>query len=167
MIQIVAVDKNWAIGSRNKLLYDIPEDMAHFARTTSGKTVIMGERTFYSLPSGALPNRRNIVLTLDKNFSAPNVEVLYSVHELLELVSDIPKDEIFVIGGAQIYKLLLEFCDTCLVTKVEAQTQGADAFYPNLDEDVGWVLTEQSEIHENDGLKYSFCKYITRTAENR
>src|SRR3972149_11700623 len=106
---IVAIGKNRAIGKNNQLLWDIPEDMAHFKKITSGHTVIMGEKTFLSI-GHPLPNRKNIVVTLDKNFQAEGCEARFSLEEVLREAKKSP-EEIFIIGGGQIYAQALPHAD--------------------------------------------------------
>src|SRR3989338_2258693 len=117
MISIICIiAKNLAIGFKNKLLYDIPEDMKHFKEITSGQVVIMGERTFHSMNDRPLPNRINIVVTLDKQFSAPNCLVAYSMEEALKLGKAQNGKEIFFIGGGMIYKQALPLADKLYLT---------------------------------------------------
>ena len=155
---IVNADKNWAIGRGGDLLFPIPEDMKFFRETTKGKTVIMGRKTLESFPNGQpLKNRLNIVLSRrDAEFPEGVVHVR-SVDELKDAVKDIPDDELFVIGGAEIYKLLLPECDTALITVVDAESRDADAYIPDFDELDGWTLAEQSEEKEHNGVKFRFC----------
>lgn len=129
---IVAVGKNNAIGRKNQLLWDIPEDMAHFRRTTSGHTVIMGERTFASIGK-PLPNRKNIVVTLDKDFRDDRVEVRNSLEEVLQEYKN-STEEVFVIGGGIIYKLSLSMADKLYLTVVEDAPEDADTFFPDYSE---------------------------------
>lgn len=150
---IVATDKNWGIGKNNDLLFHIPKDMKFFRETTTGKTVIMGRKTLESFPNKKpLPNRRNIVLTRNKDYSVEGAEVIYDINEL-NLQSDA-----FVIGGSEIYHLLLPLCNTAYITKVDADGN-ADKFFPDLDKDENWELTEQSEPAVDNGYTITFCKY--------
>ena len=155
---IVAVDKNWGIGCENKLLADIPEDMAFFREKTAGKIVVMGEKTFKSLPNGALPNRKNFVLTLDKNFSAENVTICYSLEEFFEVSKDFNSDDIYVIGGEQIYRLMLPHCDCCYITKMYAEFE-ADTFMENLDEHSDWAVESAKKISTQSGVDIEFVTY--------
>ena len=147
---IVAVDANWGIGKENKLLAHIPEDMRYFTSKTMGHPIIMGRKTFESLPNGALPNRENIVITHDKNFSAENVQVVFDFKNL-------PNDA-FVIGGASIYRQLLPFCDKAYITKIH-KTFDADAFMVNLDKLSEWKLVDESEIKRHNDIDFQFCTY--------
>ncbi|MBQ3772896.1 MAG: dihydrofolate reductase, partial [Pseudobutyrivibrio sp.] len=109
---IVAVDKNWAIGKDNKLLVSIPDDMKFFRETTTGKVVVMGRKTLESFPnSKPLPNRVNIVLTRDAKYEAKGAVVVHSKEELNEELKKYNSDDIYVIGGESIYRLMLDECD--------------------------------------------------------
>lgn len=154
---IVAVDSRWGIGKNNDLLFKLPQDMKFFRETTTGKTVVMGANTFLSFPSGALPRRVNVVLDSSGAKHEGTVSVS-TVEELKAVLKDTPDDDIFVIGGASVYRLLLENCKTAFVTKVQADGN-ADVFFPNLDEIDCWKLTEQSEWIQDGEYLISFCKY--------
>lgn len=149
---IVVVGKNREIGFKNQLLWDLPEDMARFKKLTTGHTVIMGDRTFESIGS-ALPNRKNIVITLNKNYKAPNCEVVNSVEESVECAKKISdKNEAFVIGGGTIYKLFMPLIDRLYVTEVDDAPE-ADTFFPDYS-DFTKVVSEEGV--ENDELRFVF-----------
>ena len=156
---IVAVDKNWGIGCENKLLADIPEDMAFFREKTNGKVVVMGQKTFESLPNGALPKRNNFVLTLDKNFTAENITVCYSLDEFFEASKGFAGKDIFVIGGEQIYKLMLPYCKHCYITKMYAEFR-ADTFMTNLDEHPDWTVVSAEKMSTQSGIDIEFVTYM-------
>lgn len=126
---IVAVAADNAIGKNNDLLWHLPADLKRFKETTMGHTVIMGRNTFYSLPKGALPNRRNIIIstTLKKVSGA---ECFPSVEKALEAVAQ--EKEVFVIGGAQLYRATLPFADRLYFTRVSASFGEADTFFPDV-----------------------------------
>lgn len=131
---IVAVSKNNAIGKDNKLLFHIKEDLAFFKKTTLNKTIVMGRKTFESLP-GILPSRKHIVITRDKDYKIdnPNVEVRHSLIEVLNEYKHSSK-ELFVIGGGEIYKQSIEsgLLDRMYITKVDKIVEGADTFFPEI-----------------------------------
>lgn len=155
---IVAADAGWGIGKDGDLLYNIPEDMRFFREKTSGKTVIMGRSTLESLPGGRpLPKRRNIILSRTLS-SVEGAEVCKSVEDVLNLVSEIPAEDVFVIGGEQIYRTLLPFCDTAYITRIEAEAD-ADRHIPNLDEDSNWKITFRSPLKECNGIHFAFTTY--------
>ena len=154
---IAAVSENWGIGKNNGLLFEIPEDMRFFRKTTLGKTVIMGRKNLESFPNGKpLKNRTNVLLTRDRDFCQESVIVVHSKEELLTL--DCVDDDAFVIGGESIYRLLLDCCDTCYITKVHEMAD-CDRFMVNLDESADWYLASESEKIEDNGHIISFCVY--------
>lgn len=150
---IVAVDREWGIGKDNKLLFSLKTDMAFFKKTTTGKVVVMGKNTFLSFPNGALKNRVNIVLTKD---SFDGCVCVRSKDELMREISKYNADDVFVIGGASMYRQMLDYCDVALVTKVDAKGE-ADTFFPNLDQNENWVMTNRTEAE--DTYPIAFCEY--------
>lgn len=161
MQAILSADANWGIGKAGDLLVRVSEDMKFFRQTTRGHAVVMGRKTFLSLP-GALPGRRNIVLT-KSGFSAPGVECVGSVAELLELLGE-AEAEAFVIGGGEIYRQLLPYTDRVFVTRWQAAFE-ADTFFPNLDEDEAFFLAERSPVQESEGVCFTFCEYRRKTGK--
>lgn len=160
---IVNVDKNWAIGLGSKLLVRIPQDMKYFRSMTTGHVVVMGRKTLESFPeSKPLPNRANIVLTRDQGYQAPGAVVVHSMEELKEELEKYSGEEIFVIGGGQIYRELLPLCDKAYVTKVD-RAFDADVYFPDLDQDPQWKMTKVSEEQTYFDLEYVFAVY-ERTA---
>lgn len=158
MISIIAiVAKNRAIGFKNKLLYNIPEDMKHFQSITTGHTVIMGENTFHSLNDRPLPKRVNIILTLNKNFKAENCLVAHSLEESIILGKAQNKGEIFFIGGGMIYKQALPLTDKLYLTIVDDEPMQADTFFPDYSEFKNII---KSEPKKSSGYKYSFMELI-------
>ena len=155
---IAAVDNDWSIGNKGGLLFSLPDDMKFFRTTTSGKIVVMGRKTLESFPgSKPLKNRVNIVLSRSKH-DIEGAEFIASVDELLNKLKGYDSDDIYVIGGAQIYSLLLPYCDTALITHVDAVASEADSKFPELKAD-DWAIKEQSDIHENNGIKFRFTTY--------
>ena len=160
---IVNVDKNWAIGLGSKLLVRIPQDMKYFRSMTTGHVVVMGRKTLESFPeSKPLPNRVNIVLTRDQGYQAPGALVVHSMEELKEELEKYPGEEIYVIGGGQIYREFLPLCDKAYVTKVD-RAFDADVYFPDLDQDPQWKMTKVSEEQTYFDLEYVFAVY-ERTA---
>ena len=160
MFQVVAVDKNWGIGNDGNLLFHISEDLKNFRRLTTGKTVILGRKTLQTFPNGApLKNRRNVILSRDESYTVDGAEVARSVEEAVELLKNEDTDNICVIGGESIYKQMLSLCDTAIVTKIDAEAEKSDKFFPNLDENEEWYLFEESEEKEENGIKFKFCTY--------
>nr|WP_296157835.1 dihydrofolate reductase [uncultured Blautia sp.] len=156
---IVAVDSNWAIGKNNQLLVSIPADMKMFRQETTGKVVVMGRKTLESFPNGLpLKNRTNIVLTGNKNYKVNGATVVHTVDELLEEVKKYPSDQVYCIGGDSVYKLLLPYCDTAHVTRINFAYE-ADRYFPNLDEMPEWKITATSDEQTYFDLEYEFVKY--------
>lgn len=154
---IAAVDNEWNIGNKGNLLFSLPDDMKFFRTTTSGKIVVMGRKTLESFPgSKPLKNRINIVLSRSKH-DVDGAEFVMGVDELLDRLKEYDSGDVYVIGGAQIYSLLLPYCDTALITHVDAVAI-ADSKFPEL-KDNEWTVTEQSDIHENNGIKFRFTTY--------
>ena len=162
MKAILAADKNWGIGYNNHLLVSIPSDMRFFRQTTTGKVVVMGRKTLESFPNGMpLKNRTNIVLTGNQNYQVKDAIVVHSEDELMEELKKYETDDIYVIGGESVYRMMLPYCDTAYVTKIDRAFQ-ADTFFPNLDEMDEWVMTEESEEQTCFDLEFCFTKYERR-----
>ena len=141
---IVAVDKNWAIGKNNKLMWSIPADMKYFRETTKGNIVIMGRKTLESFPQGQpLKNRTNIVITKNPDYKVKDALIVHSIEEAMEEAKKY-EGEIYVIGGESIYRAMLPYCEKALVTKID-HAYDADTYFPNLDEDPEWTMTKISE----------------------
>ena len=156
---IAAVDENWAIGNKNQLLVRIPADQKFFRETTTGKVVVMGRKTLESFPNGLpLKNRTNIVLTLDKNYNVKDAIIVHSMDELHEELEKYPSEDIYIIGGEQIYRQLVDECDVAHITKINF-AYDADAYFPNLDEKPEWKITADSEEQTYFDLEYYFYKY--------
>lgn len=159
---VVAVDKNWAIGNKGQLLVHIPEDMKNFRRLTEGHTVILGRKTLATFPNGKpLKNRENIVLSRKNIEPKEGMRVAGSLEELLEAVKEYKDEEIYVIGGSSVYEQLLPYVDTAYVTYIDYVYE-ADAFFPNLDLDEAWIMTETSEEQTYFDVEYYFRKYERR-----
>lgn len=156
---IVNVDKNWAIGNNNKLLVSIPQDMKFFRETTKGKVVAMGRKTLESFPGGQpLKNRVNIVLTSDKNYSPKGVTVVHTLDEMVEELRKYAEEDVYVIGGESVYRQLLPYCSKAYVTKTD-YAYAADTYFPNLDEDPQWKMTQISDEQTYFDLEYVFTIY--------
>lgn len=163
MKAIVAVDNNWAIGKGGDLLFNIKADLQHFKALTTNKAVIMGRKTFESLPNKTpLPNRDNYILTRDENYKVENTTVVNSYQDFIDNVSTkYSQDEIFVIGGEEVYKLFYDNINIFYVTKIYDTVYDADKFMYNLDLDVNFKIFNQSKIQidRKTGLKYKFLEY--------
>lgn len=156
---IAAVDKNWAIGNRGKQLVNIPGDQKLFREETMGKVIVMGRKTMESLPGGQpLYGRTNVVLTRNPSYQKKGAVVLHSMEETLEYLKQFPDNDIFIIGGAEIYKEFLPYCNTAHVTYIDYSYE-ADTYFPNLDKDSGWKVTAESDEQTYFNLCYEFRKY--------
>lgn len=153
---IAAVAKNRAIGFGNKLIYWLPNDLKRFKQLTTGHTILMGRRTFESLPKGALPNRRNCVLTTSVS-ELPGCECFASWEAFLD--SCMPDEEVFIIGGASLYAGLLDKADRLCLTEVDDVPAEADAFFPPYDD---WreVWREHHGVDERHAFSYDFVDYV-------
>ena len=156
---IAAVDRNWAIGKNNQLLVRIPMDQKFFRETTTGKVVVMGRKTLESFPNGLpLKNRTNIVLTHNPKYEVKDAIVVHSMEELREELKKYNSEDIYIIGGEQIYKALVDECDVAHITKIEYEYD-ADAYFPNLDEKPEWKIVADSEEQTYFDLEFFFYKY--------
>ncbi|MCI8561600.1 MAG: dihydrofolate reductase [Dorea sp.] len=155
---IVAVDKNWAIGKDNRMMWSIPADMKFFREMTKGNVVIMGRKTLESFPNGQpLKNRVNIVITRKKDYKVKGAVIAHSVKEAVKEAEKY-EGELFVIGGESIYRAFLSYCDTAYITKID-HAFDADTYFPNLDEDEEWEMTKISEEQTCFDLEYYFTVY--------
>ncbi|MDO4552301.1 MAG: dihydrofolate reductase [Bacillota bacterium] len=160
MKAIVAVDENWAIGREGELLVSLPGDLQHFRRVTLGKTVVMGRATLESLPGGKpLKGRRNLVLS-SRLEPGEGYEVASSPEELFLLLEagGPAQEEAFVVGGEQVYRLLLDHCHYIYVTKVEGRFP-ADKYFPDLDAMPDWECVQEGPWQEENLLRYRFTEY--------
>lgn len=159
---IAAVDKNWAIGKDNDLLYNIKEDMQFFRSTTLNKVVVMGRKTLESFPNAKpLKNRVNIVLSNDKSLKIEGATVVNSLDMLFDELKKYDTNDVFVIGGGAIYKMLEPYCDVAYITEINAE-RDADIFFPNLSKIDKWKLCESSEKKEDNGIEFVFNKYVRK-----
>ncbi len=159
---IAAVDKNWGIGNKGKLLVSIPEDMKFFRETTTGNVVVMGKNTLLSFPNGLpLKNRINIVLTTDKSFTAKDAVIVHSMEEAMEEIKKYNTENVYVIGGASIYQQMLDYCDTAYITYID-YSYDADTYFPNLDKKQEWEMVEESEEKTYFDVEYYFRKYVKK-----
>lgn len=151
---IVAVTRDNAIGRGGDLIFRLRGDMRHFKAVTMGHPVIMGRKTWESLPNGALPGRRNMVISRNKDYRAEGAEVFGSLESALEALS--AGDEAMVIGGAQIYGEALALASRLYLTVIDAEAGDADTFFPEIGDE--WVETDRGErfVDEASGLGYRF-----------
>lgn len=163
---IVAVDKDWGIGYQGQLLERLPPDMRHFKELTNDNVVIMGRKTWESLPNKPLLDRSNIILsrTLQRGSWIYDSEAHYiqftptvTEHDLR--VFQHSSNHFFVIGGGEIYKQLLPYCDRVYVTKIEKSHKDVDTYFPNLDDSNEWAIDTCTDSYEYNGMYYAFLTY--------
>lgn len=153
---IAAVARNRAIGNENKLLYWLPNDLKRFKALTTGHTIIMGRKTFDSLPKGALPNRRNVVISRSVS-ELPGCDVYGSLEDALANCT--PDEDVYIIGGASVYEQCLDKADRLCLTEIDDTPASADAFFPSYE---GWKesFREDHETDEKHAFRYSFVDYV-------
>lgn len=162
MKMIVCISENYGIGNNGELLFSLPPDMKLFRETTMNKVVVMGRSTLDSFPGGkALKNRVNVVLTRDDSFERENVVVCHSKESVLDYVGRFDSDDVYVIGGAQIYEMFRDVCDEAIVTKVKKEAP-CDTFFFNIDSDEAWTKESESDVMEHEGTEFTFCTYRKR-----
>jgi len=158
---IVAIGENGAIGANNNLLWRLPNDMKRFIKLTTGHTVIMGRKTFESLPKGALPNRTNVVITRNSGARFENCKVFHDLKAAIDYFND--ENEIFIIGGADIYKQAMMFADTLYVTHVHKIFENADTFFPEINNNE-WITIDSEDFQHDEKhiFPYTFKTYIKK-----
>ena len=159
MKAILSADRNWGIGYQNKLLVTIPSDMRFFRETTTGKVIVLGRKTLETFPGGLpLKNRVNIVLTHDRSLQVKDAVVVHDLEELMEELKKYPEEDIYVVGGGSVYELLLPYCDTAYVTRIDMAYQ-ADTFFPDLDQDPEWELVQEGDEQTCFDIEFTFTVY--------
>lgn len=169
---IVAIAENYAIGKKGDLLCHMPTDLKHFKEITSGKTVMMGERTFFSLPKHPLPNRRNIVLTDVAGKTFEGAEAVYSIDEMVKKVESrqtatsslkVESEEAFVIGGGMVYRQMMPLADKLYITHIHHSWEDADTFFPEIKESEWKLLNAEHHFaDEKNPYNYTFATYGRR-----
>lgn len=161
---VVAKSDNNVIGHDNQLIWHLPNDLKHFKEITTGHPIIMGRKTFESI-GRALPNRTNIIITRNKNYSIENTKVAHSLNEAIEIAKKIDED-IFIIGGGKIYEQALDLVDILEVTEVHGNFEG-DTYFPEIDLNV-WKEISRIKHHKDEKNKfdYSFVRYERKLDSN-
>ena len=156
---IVAIGKNNEIGGGNDLLWHLPAELKHFKEITTGHTIIMGRKTFESLPKGPLPNRRNIVISRNPGLKIEGAEVYASLdHALLKVMDE---EKVFIIGGAQIYRQSFPDADKLYLTKVHAEFPQADTFFPEIDYSKWQEINRETfPSDEKNAYAFSFIELV-------
>lgn len=157
---IAAVDNKFGIGKNNELLFRIPADMEFFKKKTVGKVVIMGKNTLMSFPNGnPLPNRTNIVIS--SSLMRNDCIVCRSLPKLFEFLREFETEDVFVIGGAAVYRQLLPYCSKAYITKINAD-KNADKFFPDIDSDINWELYYKGNKQLYNNIDFRFCEYVNK-----
>ena len=157
---IVAVDNNWGIGFNGNLLEHLPPDMKYFKELTSNNWVVMGRKTWDSLPKKPLPNRQHLIITNDPLNYKNTEDVLFVKMGQAKLIMNQQKGlTFFVIGGGEVYKQLLPLCDRVYVTKILRNYKNIDTYFPNLDKDPKWEVSTCTELREYENIPYAFLTY--------
>lgn len=161
---VVAKSDNNVIGHDNQLIWHLPNDLKHFKEITTGHPIIMGRKTFESI-GRILPNRTNIIITRNRNYSIENAKVAHSLNEALELAKEIDEN-IFIIGGGKIYEQAIDFADILEVTEVHENFEG-DTYFPEIDLNV-WKEISRIKHHKDEKNKfdYSFVRYERKLDSN-
>lgn len=160
IIAIACVDANWGIGYQGKLLENIPADMKFFRETTMGGIVIMGRKTWDSLPNKPLKGRDNIVITRNKQVDGDCYPVFLPFDDVKKLLLNASLErDIYIIGGASIYEQLLPYCDKAYITYVYKTHNQIDSYFPNLEEMDNWFLVEETEWQVYNDMKFNFRIY--------
>lgn len=156
---IAAIDRRNGIGFENKLLFWLPNDLKRFKALTTGHTILMGRRTFESLPKGALPNRRNLVLSTRTDLTLPGAEVFPTIEAALQTCH--PDEEVYIIGGESLYRQALPLAHELCLTEIDAEAPQADAFFPAIDP--AYWQEKSRELHpmdEKHPCPYAFVDYV-------
>jgi dihydrofolate reductase len=156
---IVAVDRNWGIGYKGRLLVSIPNDHKMFRRETLNKVIVYGRKTLETFPlSQPLDRRTNIILSRNPDYQVRGAVVVHIIEEHLKELEQYDSEDIYIIGGESIYRQMLPYCGTAHVTRIDYAYQ-ADAFFPDLDKDPEWEITADSEEQTYFDIPYTFVRY--------
>ncbi|MFV0505267.1 MAG: dihydrofolate reductase [Bacteroidales bacterium] len=160
IIMICAVDSNMGIGKDNDMLFYISEDLKRFKQLTEGHSVVMGRKCWESLPKRPLPKRENIILTSNPNYQCEGGILANSMAQALTTIQK--SDKVFIIGGAQIYKLFMPYATKLLITEIDNNSKDADVFFPNIDKNA-WELVCKSEVFvDAKGLRFRYLEFTSQ-----
>lgn len=160
---IVHVDKQWGIGKGNDMMFSLPKDMKFFRETTMGHTVVMGGNTLRSFP-GQKPLKNRVNIVLSRGQVRDDCVIVRSYEALKTAIKNREDEDVFVIGGGEVYKELLPYCHGAYVTKVDA-IGGAEVFFPNLDQHPDFVCVDEGEPIDDNGLTIRFTKYENKNVK--
>lgn len=152
---IVAVTNDYAIGKNNDLLFHLPTDLKYFKATTLNKVVVMGDKTYYSLPKRPLPNRITIVLSNNPEFNETGITIVRNLDQLFNEIKKYNPEDIFVSGGASVYNLLMDYCTKAYITKID-KIVPADTYIKNIEQMSNWELESSGPVQTENGLDFSF-----------
>lgn len=152
---IVAVTNDYAIGKNNDLLFHLPTDLKYFKQTTMNKVVVMGDKTYFSLPKRPLPNRINIVLSNNPEFSEEGIIIVRNLDELFSELKKYNTEDVFVTGGASVYNLLMDYCSKAYITKIN-KIVPADTYINNIEKMENWELVSKSETFSENDIEFTF-----------
>lgn len=152
---IAAIDQRMAIGFQNKLLFWLPNDLKRFKALTTGNTIIMGRKTFESLPKGALPNRRNVVLSSNPATECPGAEVFPSLEAALQSCKE--EEHVYIIGGASIYRQALPFADELCLTEIDSTAPEADVYFPEVSPESWQEKSREAHLRMRNISLLCFC----------
>ena len=159
MKAILSADRKWGLGYQGRLLVSIPSDLRFFRETTMGRVVVMGRKTLESLPAGQpLAGRKNVVLTRDEAYKVKGCEIFHNLKDAMEFLKQFKSEDIYIIGGAEIYEAFLPYCDTAHITWIDYEYM-ADTWLPNLDKDPDWEVTADSDEQTYFDLCYEYRLY--------
>lgn len=162
MFLVVAVDRNWAIDRKNNLVYRIPVIEAQFRELIKGKTIIYQRDTMTNFPDGKpLAECNNLIYTFDTNYACDGATIIHSINELDEF----PTDDLYVIGGSSVYRLLCNKCKYAFVAYVDSNSVGCNVFFPDLSRKSRWSKLDQTSIMHYKGLPYLFETYINNAVD--
>ena len=160
---IVHADKQWGIGKNNDMMFSLPKDMKFFRETTLGHTIVMGGNTLRSFPGGK-PLKKRVNIVLSRGQVCDECVFVRSYEELFNELKTRKEEEIYIIGGGEIYRALLPYCHEVLVTKVDA-VGNAEVFFPNLDEEENFVCVDEGEPIEDNGYMIRFTRYQNKAVK--
>lgn len=163
---IVAVSKNFAIGKNNGLLFHLPSDLKYFKEKTLNKVVVMGDKTYFSLPKRPLKNRINIVLSFNKDLHEDGVIVVSSIKELFKELEKYTDDDVFICGGASVYNSLMDYCKYAYITKIDKLVE-ADTYINNIDNKDNWKIIGSSVTYNENDLDFNFVTYENTSVLDR
>lgn len=155
---IVAVDNDWGIGFNGELLESIPNDLKRFKELTTGHVVVMGRKTWDSLPNRPLPNRNNFIISKEKPLILECKAIRFEMEDAIKYIQS-TKEDVFIIGGGSVYEQLLFLCDRVYVTKIFKSHKNVDTYFPNLDKMNNWTPACCSAVYDYNNLLYQFWEY--------